>query len=287
MPGLPPDALPPGALPPLPDGAPPLPGPGAGGIRFKEMPRMKGGPYLKRAITLLNGHKGIVALSLTLSLIMSLLPFVAAAAMGPLFKLFGQAAQGGDWSKVWSLTDSFYDVSAPGPTVGWFPPPAIRGWLSTPLTFTTIFIIWTVAIVFRNVLDIIRAWVDANLEQRLLSSLRQSVYDHIQSLSLDFFLGGQTGALMQRVLSETGTVQRLLTQVLLTPVVDVLVMVIVIAYLLALSWQMTLVLFVLAPLTLLMFRYTSGKLQQGALGINLSSRELGAALELSRSRPRW
>jgi ATP-binding cassette subfamily B protein len=56
-------------------------------------------------------------------------------------------------------------------------------------------------------------------------------------------------------------------------------MIIVIAYLLALSWQMTLVLFVLAPLTLLMFRYTSGKLQAGALGINLSSRELGAELE--------
>jgi ABC-type multidrug transport system fused ATPase/permease subunit len=55
--------------------------------------------------------------------------------------------------------------------------------------------------------------------------------------------------------------------------------VIVISYLLALSWQMTLVLFVLAPLTVLMFRFTSGKLQQGAMGINLSSRELGSELE--------
>lgn len=290
---LPPDALPPGALPPgaLPPGAvppgalpeglsgkPPAPGPG-GKIRMKTMPKMNAGPYLKRAIKLLSGHKAIVALSLTLSLIMCLLPFVAAAAMGPLFKLLGQAAQTGDLMTVWTRTDSFYDVSSSGPTVGWFPPPAIRGWLSTQLSFTTIFIIWTVSIVFRNVLDIGRAWIDANLEQRLLSSLRQHVYDHIQSLSLDFFMGGQTGALMQRVLSETGTVQRLLTQVLLTPVVDVLVMIIVIAYLLALSWQMTLVLFVLAPLTLLMFRYTSGKLQEGAMGINLSARELGAELE--------
>jgi ATP-binding cassette, subfamily B, bacterial len=276
--GLPPDALPPGLLPEGLAGEPPMPGPGRGNIRMKTMPRMNARPYLKRAIKLLSRHKAIVALSLTLSLIMTLLPFVAAAAMGPLFTLLKNAADGGDWGKVWGLTASFYDRSA-GTGVGWFPPPAIRAWLSTPLTFTKIFIIWTVAIVFRNVLDIIRAWVDANLEQRLLSSLRQQVYDHIQSLSLDFFMGGQTGALMQRVLSETGTVQRLLTQVLLTPVVDVLVMIIVIGYLLALSWQMTLVLFVLAPLTLLMFRYTSGKLQAGALGINLSSRELGAELE--------
>jgi len=272
---LPPDAIPPGGLPELPaDGLPPLPG---GDIPFKEMPRMKAGPYIGRALKLLRGHMGIVAVSFVLSLIMSLLPFVAAAAIGPIFKLFGEAARGGDWSSVWSMTSSFYDTSEGG--VAGFPPAFIRNWLSTPVTFTSLFIIWTFSIVFRNLLDIGRAWIDANLEQRLLSSLRQHVYDHIQSLSLDFFMGGQTGALMQRILSETGTVQRLLTQVLLTPVVDVLVMVIVIGYLLALSWQMTLVLFVLAPATLLMFRYTSGKLQQGAMGINLSARVLGAELE--------
>lgn len=272
--GLPADT-PSTGLPELPkDGAPM-----SGNIRFKEMPRMKAGPYLGRAVRLLKGHLGIVAISFTFSLIMCLLPFVAAAALGPIFKLFGKAAESGNWNTVWTMTSSFYDKSTDGSSAGWFPPAFIRDWLSTPLTFTTIFVIWTVSIVFRNVMDILRAWVDANLEQRLLSSLRQSVYDHIQSLSLDFFMGGQTGALMQRVLSETGTVQRLLTQVLLTPVVDVLVMVIVIGYLLALSWQMTLVLFVLAPLTLLMFRYTSGKLQKGAMGINLSARELGAELE--------
>ena len=274
--GLPADAIPPGELPELPkDGLPPLP---SGDIPFKEMPKMKAGPYIKRALKLLKGNMGIVSVSFVLSLIMCLLPFVAAAAIGPLFKLFGQAAQSGDWSGVWSMTSSFYETSDGGGG-GWFPPAFIRDWLSTPLTFTTIFIIWTVSLVFRNVMDIFRAWVDAHLEQRILSTLRQRVYDHIQSLSLDFFMGGQTGALMQRVLSETGAVQRLLTQVLLTPIVDVLVMVIVIGYLLALSWQMTLVLFVLAPLTLLMFRYTSGKLQKGAMGINLSARELGAELE--------
>lgn len=282
---LPPGALPPGALPPgalpqgaLPEGAP-APGPGSGKIRMKTMPRMNARPYIKRAFKLLGGHKLMVAVSLFLSLVMFLLPFVAAAAFGPLIKLFGDAAVGGDWSKVWSLTGSFYDKSTHAGEAGWFATSTVGDWLGTPLSFTTIFVIWTFAIVFRNVLDILRAWVDANLEQRLLTGLRQNLYEHIQSLSLDFFLGGQTGALMQRVLSETTAVQRLLTQVLLTPIIDAIVLVIVIAYLLALSWQMTLVLFVLGPLTVLMFRFTSGKLQEGAMGINMSARELGAELE--------
>jgi ATP-binding cassette, subfamily B, bacterial len=282
--GLPPDGLPPEALPPgpLPEGIagePPMPGAGSGKIRMKTMPRMNARPYIKRAFKLLSGHKAMVAVSLFLSLVMFLLPFVAAAAFGPLIKLFGDVAKTGNWNQVWSVTGSFYDKTAQTGDAGWFSLPLIKVWLATPLSFTTIFIIWTSAIVFRNVLDIFRAWVDANLEQRILIGLRQKLYEHIQSLSLDFFMGGQTGALMQRVLSETTAVQRLLTQVLLTPVIDAIVLIIVIAYLLALSWQMTLVLFVLAPLTVLMFRFTSGKLQQGSMGINLSSRELGSELE--------
>ena len=276
--GLPSDGLPPGGLPDLPSGEPPMPGPDGGKIRMKTMPRMNARPYLKRAFKLLGEHKAMVALSLLLSLIMFLLPFLAAAAFGPLIKLFGDVAKGGDWNRVWTVTGSFYD--RPAQTgAGGFSIPFISDWLATPLSFTTIFIIWTCAIVLRNVLDIFRAWVDANLEQRILIGLRQRLYEHIQSLSLDFFMGGQTGALMQRVLSETTAVQRLLTQVLLTPVIDAVVLIIVISYLLALSWQMTLVLFVLAPLTVLMFRFTSGKLQQGAMGINLSSRDLGSELE--------
>lgn len=274
---VPPGELPPGGLPDLPAGEPPMPGADGGKIRMKTMPRMSARPFLGRAFKLLGAHKAMVALSLLLSLVMFLLPFLAAAAFGPLIKLFGDVAKSGDWNRVWSATGSFVDKStADG---GGFSIPFISDWLATPLTFTTIFIIWTCAIVLRNVLDIFRAWVDANLEQRILIGLRQKLYEHIQTLSLDFFMGGQTGALMQRVLSETTTVQRLLTQVLLTPVIDTIVLVIVISYLLALSWQMTLVLFVLAPLTVLMFRFTSGKLQEGAMGINLSSRDLGTELE--------
>src|SRR6266436_4109393 len=276
--GLPSDGLPPGGLPDLPSGEPPIPGPDSCKIRMKTMPRMNARPYLKRAFKLLGSHKAMVALSLLLSLIMFLLPFLAAAAFGPLIKLFGDVAKGGDWNRVWTVTGSFYDRPAQTGEGG-FSIPFISDWLATTLSFTTIFIIWTRAIVLRNVLDIFRAWVDANLEQRILIGLRQKLYEHIQSLSLDFFMGGQTGALMQRVLSETTAVQRLLTQVLLTPVIDAVVLMIVISYLLALSWQMTLVLFVLAPLTVLMFRFTSGKLQQGAMGINLSSRDLGSELE--------
>src|SRR6266850_2399666 len=130
--GLPPgavplDALPKGTLPDLPTGAPPIPGPGSGKIRMKTMPRMNARPYLKRAFKLLGEHKAMVALSLLLSLIMFLLPFLAAAAFGPLSKLFGDVAKGGDWNRVWTVTGSFYDRSAQTGTGG-FSIPFISDW---------------------------------------------------------------------------------------------------------------------------------------------------------------
>ena len=276
---VPPGAQLPGAIPLGPEGLPEGGLPGGARIRMKEIPQMDAKPYLKRALKLLGEHKPSVALSLLFSLVMFLLPFLAAAAFGPLIKLFGDAAATGDWNNVWTSTTSFVDRPANDGQPGSFSVPFITEWLATPLTFTTIFIIWTFAIVFRNVLDIVRAWIDANLQQRLLVGFRQKLYEHLQSLSLDFFIGGRTGALMQRVLSETTSVQRLLTEVILTPLVDAVVLVVVIAYLLTLSWQMTLVLFITAPLTVLMFKFTSAKLQEGALGMNLSARELGSELE--------
>src|SRR2546425_10760257 len=96
----------------------------------------------------------------------------------------------------------------------------------------------------------------AIFEQDLHAEVQERVYDHLQTLSLDFFTGGKTGALVQRVIVESQNVQKLLTQVLLTPVVDVVVLIIALVYLLGLSWQMTLVSFALAPVGFWLFRFT-------------------------------
>ena len=102
--GLPPGAVPADALPP--DGLPPLPmsgeapGPDSGTIRMKEMPRMNAKPYIKRAFKLLAPHKPMVALSLFLSLIMILLPFVAAAVFWSPDETLCQGCGQGWWRRL-------------------------------------------------------------------------------------------------------------------------------------------------------------------------------------------
>jgi ATP-binding cassette subfamily B protein len=261
--GKPGDPLPPTALPPGARAGMPVP---AG--------KMSARPYIKRAFSLLAHHKGIVGLSILMALLTTLVPFVYSAAFGPLMAILGGvAAEPARWDGIWNLTGRLYSKPNAAELTG------LQGWLATPLSFATIFAIWALALVLSHLSSFVRAWLDSKLDQRLITDIRQQVYDHMQSLSLDFFTGGKTGALMQRVSSESSGVQRLLTQVLLTPLIDTVVLLIAFVYLLGLSWKMTLVAIALGPLALLMFRYTSGKLQKSAMQMALSGRELGAELE--------
>lgn len=284
---------PPDMPPGMPTGKPltgpggPLPaGRGAGPQPPGEMPpgammgmpmpvsKLSARPYIKRALGLLGNHKGIVGLSITLALLTTLIPFVYSAAFGPMMAILGGvAARPEQWDQIWNLTGRLYSKPNAAQLTGF------QGWLATPLSFATIFAIWAIALVFSHLTSFLRAWVDSKVDQRLITDIRQQVYDHMQSLSLDFFTGGKTGALMQRVSSESSGVQRLLTQVLLTPLIDAIVLLIAFFYLIGLSWKMTLVAIALGPLALLMFRYTSGKLQKSAMQMALSGRDLGAELE--------
>jgi ATP-binding cassette subfamily B protein len=248
---------------------------GLPGVPFAEMPpKMSARPYLKRALKLLSNHKTLVVSTVLLSFAAALFPFVSSAAFGPLVELLGRVAvEPGRWHQVWTMTGSFYSKTGQGNLNG------VESWLATPLTFTTLFIIWAGAMVLAHLSEFLQTWVGSYLERRVLTDIRQQLYDHVQSLSLDFFSGAKTGALMERILTETSGVLRLLTQVLLTPIVDVIVLIIALVYLIGLSWQMTLVAFALGPFALLLLRYTSRKLQQVSVAMMMTGRELGTELE--------
>jgi ABC-type multidrug transport system fused ATPase/permease subunit len=253
------------------------------GMRPGGPPKMMSArPYIGRALRLLGEHKALTAVTMLLSMVVTLLPFVVSIAFAAIFQILGQyaaplppgARNPQPARNIWEMTAPLFGRSDTSGLSSYG-----LGWLAEPLTLKTVLIVWASALVLSQLLSFLRSWVVAQLEARLLRGLQQKIYDHLQSLSLDFFTGGQTGALMQRVLSETAGVQRMLTQVMLYPLVDIIVLIVVLTYLLILSWQMTLVAFLLSPLVLLMFRYTSKKMQQAAKGMAMSGRELGAELE--------
>lgn len=234
---------------------------------------MQSGRNLARALRLLAPHKALVATLLLLQFIVMASPFVVGATFGPLLETLGTAAAEGSWEGIWTRAAPLYSKPDSEGLTG------VQAWLAIPIPFWVIFVTWAGALVFSFVLRFLLAGITAQLERRVLANLRRAVHDHVQSRSLDFFSGGQTGALMQRVLTETTSVQRLLTTVLLTPLVDIVVFAIALFYLVSLSLPMTPIAFALAPLTVLVFQYTSAKLQTAAISMAMSSRELSSELE--------
>ncbi len=228
--------------------------------------------YIRRSLPMLGRVRGEVACSIALGLVVSALPFVANAAFGPVMQAIADAGMAGDLAGVWKESGALLS-RADGDSAG------SLSWLRIPLPFAVLLGIWAAALLAAQILGFARAWIDAQVEWRLLTVIRRRVHDHIQSLSLDFFTGARVGALMQRVQLEAAGVQRLLTVCVIPPAVDALVMVAALAYLAALSWQMTIVALVLAPLAFTALRFTGRKLQAATQQMMIAHRWLGGELE--------
>lgn len=228
--------------------------------------------YVLRSAAMLSEVKGAVAASVALGLTVSALPFVANAAFGPVMQAVADAGMNGDLADVWSAEGSLLsrrDGDVGGP---------LR-WLAAPMPFTVLLGIWAVALLSTQLLTFVKTWIDARIDWRMLTIIRQRVHDHIQTLSLDFFTGSRVGVLMQRVQMEAAGVQRLLTVCLIPPSVDAVVLAVALAYLLVLSWQMTAVALVLSPVAFVALRITGGAVQSATQKMMMAHRSLGGELE--------
>ena len=116
------------------------------------------------------------------------------------------------------------------------------------------------------------AVVDAGLTlwQRLLSSqvgegliydLRTRVFAHVQRMPVAFFTRTQTGALVSRLNTDVIGAQQAFTSTLSSVVSNVIGLILVLATMLYLSWQITLGALVLTPLFLLPARWVGRRLQ--------------------------
>lgn len=211
-------------------------------------------------------------ISIALGFIATLLPFLLSAAFGPLMQVMGRAAAQGNLQSVWGYSGALFS-RADGSRSGPF------GWLAAPLPFAVLLALWSGSLVLSHVLSFLRSWIDAYVDWKLLTEIRQRVHDHMQSLSLDFFTGTRPGSLMQRVLLEATAVPRLLTECIVPPSIDAIVLLIALSYMLALSWQMTIVSLIFAPSALMTLRFAGKKLQTATRRAMMCNRGLAGELE--------
>ena len=109
---------------------------------------------------------------------------------------------------------------------------------------------------------LLQRWYSARLGEGLIYDLRREVFDHVQRLPLAFFVRAQTGSLVSRLNNDVIGAQRALTSTLSSVVSNVLSLVLVLATMITLSWQITLFALVMLPLFLLPVRWVGRRLQR-------------------------
>jgi ATP-binding cassette subfamily B protein len=110
-------------------------------------------------------------------------------------------------------------------------------------------------------LSLVDRAISARVGEGLVYHMRTRIFAHIQKMPLSFFTRTQTGALVSRLNNDVTGAQEAFTDVLSTVVGNLIGVVLVLAAMFVLSWQLTLVSLVLLPAFALPARWLGRRLQ--------------------------
>ncbi|WP_051426073.1 ABC transporter ATP-binding protein [Jiangella gansuensis] len=107
---------------------------------------------------------------------------------------------------------------------------------------------------------LVQRWLSASIGEGLILDLRQSVFDHVQKMPVAFFTRTRTGALVSRLNNDVIGAQRAFSDLLSGVVSNVVMLVLALAVMLNISWQITLLALALLPVFVLPARHMGRRL---------------------------
>src|SRR5205809_699075 len=118
------------------------------------------------------------------------------------------------------------------------------------------------AMVLKNVLAYLAAVSSVAIQENVVRDLRVRLFAHLQTLPLDFFQRTRGGQLLSRVINDTDAVKTVVTAALASLVQNLSLIVVYVAILVGLSWRLTLVALVCAPLLVVIVRPMVGRVRR-------------------------
>lgn len=116
---------------------------------------------------------------------------------------------------------------------------------------TRISVIALIVFIARGLMQFVRSYAAHKAGWGVVSDARRLVYQHIQKLSLRFYEDKQTGQLMSRIINDTDLFERMIAHALPDVIVHGITLVGVIAILLSMNIQLTLLTLIPVPLIIL------------------------------------
>lgn len=119
----------------------------------------------------------------------------------------------------------------------------------------------------------------AQLQEYVTRDLRDTLYRHLQQLPLGFFTEYKTGQILSRVLTDTAQTKVVITEVITRGLQAVATVLVTIYALFAMSWELTLLSLVVAPLLTLSLQPLLRKLRRGHRRLGNQHGEMTAVVQ--------
>ncbi|OGR83721.1 MAG: hypothetical protein A2901_07310 [Elusimicrobia bacterium RIFCSPLOWO2_01_FULL_54_10] len=130
----------------------------------------------------------------------------------------------------------------------------------------------------KGVFTYIQNYMMSYIGHAIVRDIRQTLYEHLQGLSLDFYHRTSTGKLMSRVTNDTTTLQIAMVQVPIQIIRDGLTLIFLISTILYLNWKFALITLVLLPIAAVPVSILGKKLRRAGREINVEMADLFASI---------
>ena len=114
----------------------------------------------------------------------------------------------------------------------------------------------------QGVFYFIRGYQLSFIGERVMADLRLKLFEHLQSLSLNFYNEHRTGELVSRLTNDVSTVRSVVTSDISTALSQVLTFVGALVLLIVTDWRLTLFMFALIPVVMLIARFFGRSLRR-------------------------
>ncbi len=132
--------------------------------------------------------------------------------------------------------------------------------------------------IFNTVLSGFNRYCHTRLSGRVLFSLREDLYQHLQKLSPSFYSQRRIGDLMSRIDGDVAQIQRFAVDALFASVSSILGLIGATVLMLTLSWELSLIVAVLIPLEVLWLRWMRRKVEKHTRALRERSADLSSFL---------
>jgi ATP-binding cassette subfamily B protein len=128
-----------------------------------------------------------------------------------------------------------------------------KGGVNMPLLIHLL-VIMVILLVSSNFLGIWQTWLTSKTGNRVMGDMRVTLFDHLQEMELAFFTKTKTGVIQSRLANDVGGVATVLTNTVQSVVGNTVTVIAAAITMFILSWQLTLIAFVLMPILVVVQR---------------------------------